>query len=274
MSLNSVNTNRQAVFALQSLNLTNSELGVVQKRVSTGFRVADARDDGGAYAVAQAVRSDIAGVTAVNEQLGGVKGVLQTTFAALTVVSDTMKQARAVLTRLADGAIDATQRAQYDTQFAQLKTQISGFISDATYNGRTLLGTNTTAGGGDIVGIRNEAGGTFTITAEDGALLQITATPTDAAEAVTLLNGGFVTVETAIGTALNKFGASMQYVENQITYNAKKNDAMNDGIGALVDADLAKESSNLQALQTRQQLGVQTLSLANQGPQVLLSLFR
>ena len=274
MSLNSVNTNRQAVFALQSLNLTNSELGVVQKRVSTGFRVADARDDGGAYAVAQAVRSDIAGVTAVNEQLGGVKGVLQTTFAALTVVSDTMKQARAVLTRLADGAIDATQRAQYDTQFAQLKTQISGFISDATYNGRTLLGTNTTAGGGDIVGIRNEAGGTFTITAEDGALLQITATPTDAASAVTLLNGGFVTVETAIGTALNTFGASMQYVENQITYNSKKNDAMNDGIGALVDADLAKESSNLQALQTRQQLGVQTLSLANQGPQVLLSLFR
>lgn len=274
MSLNSVNTNRQAVFALQSLNLTNSELGVVQKRVSTGFRVADARDDGGAYAVAQAVRSDVAGVTAVNEQLGGVKGVLQTTFAALTVVSDTMKQARAVLTRLADGAIDATQRAQYDTQFAQLKTQISGFISDATYNGRTLLGTNTTAGGGDIVGIRNEAGGTFTITAEDGALLQITATPTDAAEAVTLLNGGFVTVETAIGTALNKFGASMQYVENQITYNSKKNDAMNDGIGALVDADLAKESSNLQALQTRQQLGIQTLSLANQGPQVLLSLFR
>ena len=155
-----------------------------------------------------------------------------------------------------------------------MKNQISGFISDATYNGRTLLGTNTTAGGGDIVGIRNEAGGTFTITAEDGALLQITATPTDAAEAVTLLNGGFVTVETAIGTALNKFGASMQYVENQITYNSKKNDAMNDGIGALVDADLAKESSNLQALQTRQQLGVQTLSLANQGPQVLLSLFR
>ncbi|MFM7417122.1 MAG: flagellin [Alphaproteobacteria bacterium] len=273
MSLNSVNTNRQAVFALQSLNQTNADLGLVQKRVSTGFRVADARDDGGAYAVAQAVRSDIAGVTAVNEQLGGVKGVLQTTFAALTVVSDTMKQARAVLTRLADGNIDSTQRAQYDTQFAQLKTQITGFINDATYNGRTLLST-ATGSGGNIVGIRNESGGTFTITAEDGAALQITATPSDAQSAVTLLNGGFITVETAIGRALNKFGASMQFVENQITYNVKKNDALNDGLGALVDADLAKESSNLQALQTRQQLGVQTLSLANQGPQVLLSLFR
>jgi len=272
---NSVNTNRQAVFALQSLNQTNSELGIVQKRVSTGYRVADARDDGGAYAVAQAVRSDIAGVTAVNEQLGGVKGVLQTTFAALTVVSDTMKQARATLTRLADGAIDATQRAQYETQYNQLRTQIEQFITDANYNGRTLLSTDTAIGGGNIVGIRNEAGGSFTINAENGSGLQLgTSTPTDAASATTYLNGGFVTIETAISTALNKFGASMQYVENQISYNSKKVDAMNDGLGALVDADLAKESSNLQALQTPQQLGVQTLSLANQGPQVLLSLFR
>ena len=277
MSLNSVNTNRQAVFAQQSLNKTGGELGAVQKRVSTGFRVADARDDGGAFAVAQAVRSDIAGVTAVNEQLGGVKGVLQTTFASLTVVSDTMRQARATLTRLADGAIDSTQRKQYETQYAQLRTQISQFIGDAKYNGRTLLSTNTaaTVGGGDIQGIRNEEGGTFTITAENGTNLQLdTTTATDAAGAVSYLNGGFVTVETAISTALNKFGASMQYVENQISYNAKKNDALNDGLGALVDADLAKESSNLQALQTRQQLGIQTLSLANQGPQVLLSLFR
>ncbi|MFN6278747.1 MAG: flagellin [Alphaproteobacteria bacterium] len=275
MSVNSVNTNRQAVFALQSLNQTTSDLGTVQKRVSTGFRVADARDDGGAFAVAQAVRSDIAGVTAVNEQLGGVKGVLQTTFAALSVVSDTMKQARATLTRLADGAIDATQRSQYETQYAQLRTQISQFIDDAKYNGRTLLSTNTTSGGGNIVGIRNESGGSFTVSAENGTNLQLgTSTPTDAAEATNYLNGGFVTVETAISTALNKFGASMAYVENQITYNSKKVDALNDGLGALVDADLAKESSNLQALQTRQQLGTQTLSLANQGPQVLLSLFR
>ena len=278
MTMN-INTNRQALSALQSLNQTNAELSTVQKRVSTGFRVSDARDDGGAYAVAQSVRSDIAGVSAVNEQLGGVKGVLQTTFAALTVVSDTMKQVRATLTRLADGAIDATQRKQYETQYAQLRTQISQFISDATYNGRTLLSTDTAAsvGGGNIVSIRNEAGGTFTITAENGTNLQLAAqtiAATDATSATTYLNGGFVTVEIAISTALNKFGASMQYVENQIAYNSKKGDAMTDGLGALVDADLAKESSNLQALQTRQQLGVQTLSLANQGPQILLSLFR
>jgi flagellin len=171
MSINSVNTNRQAVFSLQSLNQTNAELGGTQKRVSTGFRVADARDDGGAFAVAQAVRSDVAGVTAVNEQLGGVKGVLQTTFAALSVVSDTMRQARATLTRLADGAIDATQRAQYVEQYNLLSSQITSFIDDAKYNGKTLLSTIAGAGGGNIVGIRNEECGTFTINATDGGLL-------------------------------------------------------------------------------------------------------
>ena len=277
MSLNSVNTNRQAVFALQSLNQTNSELNGVQKRVSTGFRVADARDDGGAFAVAQAVRSDVAGITAVNEQLGGVKGVLQTTFAALSVVSDTMRQARATLTRLADGAISTDQRQQYEEQYKQLSTQITQFIGDAKYNGRTLLSTDTaaTAGGGDVIGIRNEEGGAFTVLAENGTNLQLSTTaPTNATAATTYLNGSFATAENAVATALNKFGASMQYVENQISYNSKKTDALKDGVGALVDADLAKESANLQALNTRQQLGLQSLSLANQGPQTLLSLFR
>jgi flagellin len=267
--MNSVNTNRQALFALQSLNQSNGELASVQKRVSTGLRVADARDDGGAFAVASAVRSDIAGVTAVNEQLGGIKGVLQTTFAALTQVTDTMKQARQVLTRLADGAISTDQRAQYNAQYQSLATQIADFIGDANYNGTTLLG------GTDIESIRNEEGDNFTIVAETAANLQITnATYATAALANAELIGGFVTVENAVSSALNKFGTSMQYVENQITYNSKKNDALTDGLGALVDADLAKESANLQSLQTRQQLGIQTLSLANQGPQVLLSLFR
>lgn len=277
MSFNSVNTNRQAVFALQSLNYTSGELSGVQKRVSTGYRVADAKDDGGAFAVAQAVRSSAAGVTAVNEQLGGVKGVLQTTFASLSTVSDTMKQVRATLTRLADGAINGDQRTQYETQYTLLTTQISDFIDDATYNGRTLLSTDTAAGGGDITGIRNESGATFTVTAVDGTTLQLTTTaPADSDAAGDMIESGgdFDLVDKAISSALNGFGANMQYVENQIVYNSKKVDAMNDGLGALVDADLARESAKLQALQTRQQLGIQTLSLANQGPQVLLSLFR
>jgi flagellin len=277
MSFNSVNTNRQAVFALQSLNVTNSELGGVQKRVSTGYRVADARDDGGAFAVAQAVRSDIAGVTAVGEQLGGTRGILSTTFASLSVVSDAMKQLRAVITRLADDGVSASSREQYEVQYVLLRNQVKSFIDDAFYNGRTLLSTSGPSGG-NIVAIRNETGGSFTINAVDGATMVLqAAAPADSTLAADMLQpvtGDFATADSKISEALNNFGAQMQYVDNQIVYNSRKMDAMNDGLGALVDADLAKESSKLQALQTRQQLGVQTLGLANQGPQVLLSLFR
>ena len=379
MTMNSINTNAQSLIALQNLNSTNAQMSVIQKRVSTGYRVSDARDDGGAFAVAQSVRSDMAGVVAVTEQLGGVKGILETTFAALSVVSDTMKQIRATLTRLADAAISSDQRAAYQQQYTLLAKQVESFVDDAGYNGRTLLSTATTGtpAGGDITAIRNESGGLFTIEAVDGAELKLdpdafppqpapaafeaaikaqlgvelgTADPVVINAAFALLTpaqkqtrfddnkiraelqqeleaadpiawaalsaaakataitsafaaltpaqrqgridarvqgeslaqaqawiqsgGAFDVAETAISTALNKFGASMAFVESQISYNSKKADAMSSGLGALVDADLAKESSTLEALKVRQQLGVQTLSLANQGPQVLLGLFR
>jgi flagellin len=377
MPSNSINTNAQSLIALQSLNLTNDQLSTIQKRVSTGFRVADARDDGGAFAVAQSVRSDMAGVVAVNEQLGGVKGILETTFAALSVVSDTMKQLRATLTRLADAAISRDQRASYEEQYKLLSTQVASFVDDAFYNGRTLLSTDSTAGGGNITAIRNETGGLFTIQAVDGAGLKLdpnafppkpapavfeagikaqlavelgtvdpavintafaaltsaqkqtkfddnairtglaqeleAAAPTDwaaktAAEKTTAITtafsaltpaqrqgridtrvlgerlaqaqawiqtgGAFDNADTQISKALNQFGSAMAFVESQITYNSKKSDAMSNGLGALVDADLARESSMLEGVKVRQQLGIQTLGLANQGPQVLLNLFR
>lgn len=273
----SVNTNTQAVLALQGLAKTDKELGTVQKRVSTGLRVADARDDGGAFAAALSVRSDVAGLTAVNEQLGGVKGIVETTFAALNKVSDTMKNLRQVVTRLADSSISGDQRAQYETQFNALTSQITNFIADSKYNGRTLLSTNTAVGGGDIAVLRNENAEDFDILAVDGTAIGAAltgGTVNSAANASTFLTGVFSAQETAVATALNQFGSDLQYVDNQIGFNSDKIDALNSGLGALVDADLAKESAKLQALQVRQQLGIQTLGLANQGPQVLLSLFR
>ncbi|NBQ75165.1 MAG: flagellin [Acetobacteraceae bacterium] len=274
----SVNTNTQAVLALQGLAKTDKELGVVQKRVSSGLRVADARDDGGAFAAALSVRSDVAGLTAVNEQLGGVKGIVETTFAALNKVSDTMKNLRQVVTRLADSSISTDQRAQYETQFSALTSQITNFIQDSKYNGRTLLSTSSVLGGGDIAVLRNENADTFDIAAVDGAAISTALTTSGlvgtASGAATFLTTVFTEQETNVATALNQFGSDLQYVDNQIGFNSDKIDALNSGLGALVDADLAKESAKLQALQVRQQLGIQTLGLANQGPQVLLSLFR
>lgn len=275
MSLNSVNTNIGAQVALQSLNRTNEALNVTQKRISTGLRVNDAKDDGAAFAVAQAVRADVAGLGAANEQLGGVKGILDTALSGLNKVSETMVKVRETLVRLADDTLNTEQRAQYQTQYDALRTQITNFIADATYNGRTLLAT--AAPGGNITTTRNESGTTYTINAVDGAgTLIVAAAPTTAAAAQTALGSGgnFETVQTAISDALNQFGSDSRYIDAQISYNKDKSDALEAGLGALIDADLAKESARLQSLQIRQQLGTQSLSIANQAPQTLLSLFR
>ena len=275
MSLNSVNTNIGAQVALQSLNRTNEALNVTQKRISTGLRVNDAKDDGAAFAVAQAVRADVAGLTAANEQLGGVKGILDTALSGLTKVSETMVKVRETLVRLADDTLNTEQRAQYTAQYTALRTQIQNFITDATYNGRTLLATAPP--GGNIVTTRNESGTTYTITAVDGAgTLLVGAAPATAAAAQTALGAGgdFQTIQTAISNALNTFGSDSRYIDAQVAYNKDKADALEAGLGALIDADLAKESARLQSLQIRQQLGTQALSIANQAPQTLLSLFR
>ena len=273
MAMNSVNTNLGSMVALQSLNRTTEQLSVVQKRVSTGLRVADAKDDGGAFAVTQAVRSDVAGLTAANEQLGGTKGVLDTTFAALGKISESMVKVRETLTRMADGTLNTEQFDQYSAQYTALRTQIQNFVSDATYNGRTLLDTAD----GNIVTTRNESGDTFTVTAIDGATdLVVAAAPTTVTAAQTALaaGGDFETVESAIADALNQFGSDSNYIDAQVRYNKDKVDAIEGGLGALIDADLAKESAKLQSLQIRQQLGTQALSISNQAPQTLLSLFR
>ncbi len=275
MSLNSVNTNISAMVALQSLNRTSESLAMTQKRVSTGYRVADAKDDGAAFAVAQTIRTDIAGLTAANEQLGNSKGILGTALSGLTKMSDAMANIRTTLVRLADDTLNATQRAQYESQYTEMRNQIEDFVEDATYNGQNLLDITDAT---EFSATRNETGTTYTITSVDGVgtLLVAAAAPTDAAAAQAALadGGDFSTVMNAIGNALNTFGSNNKYISLQLSYNSEKIDALNEGMGALIDADLAKESAKLQALQIRQQLGTQALSIANQAPQALLSLFR
>ena len=277
MATNSVNTNIGAQVALQSLNRTNEALATTQKRVSTGYRVADAKDDGAAFAVAQTVRADIAGLTSANEQMGSVKGILDTTLAGLNKVSETMSQIRGVLVKLADGTLSTSQRAQYEAQYTSFRTQVTNFVQDATYNGRTLLNTSVADGGGDIATTRNEQATVFTLGAVDGlATLIVDVAPTSAAAAASALasDGDFVEKMTAVNTALNTFGSNSNYLDAQMSYNKEKLDALDTGLGSLIDADLAKESARLEALKIRQQLGTQALGIANQSPQGLLSLFR
>nr|MCU0888996.1 hypothetical protein [Rubritepida sp.] len=267
MSLNSVNTNIGAMVALQALNRTGSELAEVQKRISTGFRVADARDDGGAFAVAERVRSDIAANAAANQQLGGVKGLLDVGRAGLQNISNTLKDVRTTVIRLADANVTASARDQYEVALKQQLLAIKNFITDAKYNGQTVLSTAI----GTFKTVRNGDGAIYSFASIDAtasiydALTGLTALTSAAAFTGALTAAGDVsTALNRTATAMNNLGSYSLYVDNQINFNKSIIDAQESGLGALIDADLAKESARLQALQIRQQLGSQALGIANQ----------
>jgi len=303
MPLNSVNTNIGAQVALASLNSTNTQLQAVQKHVSTGYRVADATDDGGAYAVAQRVRSDVGALASVNEQLGNAKGLVGTSLSALSKISDSVNTARALLVKIGDSSIPQNQRDQYVTSYHSLLTQVANYVDNSTYNGQTLLGK---VAGGAIAGasksvISSELGNTATISSADasglantlagliGSTFSRTAAGVDsfgtaaagadqaaAALALTATSGStaYTTALKGVADTLNQTGADGNLLDATITFNSAKIDSLNAGLGALIDTDLSKESARLQALQIKQQLGTQALSLANQAPQSLLTLFK
>jgi flagellin len=278
MPLNSVNTNIGAMVALQSLNRTSDELSATQKRISTGYRVADAKDDGAAFAVAERVRGEIAATASANEQLGGVKGLLDVTQASLNIVSETLEKLKTIVVKLADGTITSDQQEQYQTQAKELTNNIKAFIEDASYNGKNILDESVSPLANTVV--RNGAGVAYSF---DGysALTNIynkisTADTWTAGSAAAALgtSGDLTAAISNTLTQLNNFGSYSNYIDSQITYNKAKMDAQEGGLSARVDADLAKESARLQSLQIRQQLGTQALGIANQAPQTLLSLFR
>jgi flagellin len=229
------------------------------------------------------VRSTVSALTSANQQLGTVQGLLSTTQSALNNVSNTMTKMRDVLVKLSDSDVSGTQRSQYQAQYTSLLANVNTFIQDAGYNGKTLIGNITGSSGtyGRVTTVRNESGASYGIASFSGASL-ITAitidftTVTTAAAVSALISatGTFIQQMDNVGDGLNMVGSEVNYVNNQISYNSNKVDALNTGLGSLVDADLAKESAALQALQIRQQLGTQALSMANQAPQTLLSLFK
>jgi len=283
MSLNSVNTNTGAMIALQSLNQTNSQLAVTQRQISTGYRVASSSDDGAAYAIAAGIRSTVGALTSANQQLGNAQGLIATTQSGLNNISSTMASMRDVLVKLADGNVQGNARTNYTEQYQSLLSNLQTFIQDANYNGTTLIGNTTGSTGsfGRVAIARNEIGGTYGIATFSGSALygsiaftttQLNGTSTVAA--LITATGTFINEQNSVGRALNAIGSAANYVNNQVTYNNNKIDSLNTGLGALVDADLAKESAQLTALQIRQQLGTQALSLANSAPQSLLSLFK
>ena len=272
----SVNTNVGAMIALQNLNKTNSELQTIQNRINTGLSVSSAKDNGGIYAIAQAMRSEVASLGAVGQSLNRAKSVVDVALAAGESISDLLVQMKEKATAAADASTDSTARAMLNEDFAALRDQIAGIVTNAAFNGKNLI--SSTSGGFAALA---SADGTskISVKAENMSLggsiitLAASASITTQAGASTMLS----TVSTSLtnaNQALARLGSTSKRLDIQLSFNTKVSDSLTAGIGNLVDADLSVESARLQALQVKQQLGVQALSIANSAPTTVLSLFR
>ena len=272
----SVNTNVGAQVALQNLNATNAQLSVTQNRISTGKSVATAKDNGAIWAIAQGQRAEIGALSAVKQSLDRGVAAVDVALAAGETVSDLLLQMKEKALAATDASLTTTARAALNEDFVALRDQIASVTANAEFNGVNLLKTGATG----FQALANAQGtSTLTVGAEIMALgsanvtitaAQAIATQSDAATALADVTDSI----DLVSGALARLGTKSKALSTHITFVGKLTDALEAGVGNLVDADLAKESARLQALQTKQQLGVQALGIANQTPQLIMSLFR
>jgi len=271
---NSINTNAGSYVALRNLNSINRKLDVTQNRVSTGLKVSGALDDASNFSIAQGIRGELKAIGAVTQGLNNAKGIGKVAIAGTTAISDLMQTIRQKLTELSNEGITTQQRDILNADFDQLLSQAANFIDNATFNGVNLLDTGGISV--DVETLSNLSGGTLTLTAQDlrteiDALAG--ATPADAAAAQAVLTTEYADLESTVNTALGALGAEVRALELQTSFLEQISDATDEGLGNIVDADLARESARLSAYQVQQQLSIQTLGIANQRPQTLLGLF-
>jgi flagellin len=268
----SVNTNLGAMAALQNLNATQKDLTTTQNRINTGLNVSSTKDDSAKYTVAQTLRGDLGGLSAVSSSLSTAKSTTDVAIAGGEQISDLLNQMKAKAIEASDSGISADSTAALAKDFSALKDQINTIISSSSFNGVNLLDGGT--GAVSALQSTDTTATPLTVANQDvkSEITGLTAF-TDATSAKSTV----AAVAASSKNVLNKLatlGSASRQIDGQSTFVSKLSDAITAGVGNIVDADLAKESAKLQALQVKQQLGVQALSIANQAPQTITSLFR
>ncbi|WP_029415685.1 flagellin [Brevundimonas bacteroides] len=274
---NSVHTNATAAIALQNLARTNESLAGVQNRVSTGLKVQGAKDNAAIWAIAQQQRADTSALSAVKQSLDRATSIADVALAAGESISDLLNQLKEKVVAAKDTSLKTQSRELLDADFKALLRAIGSAVENATFDGGNILDGSLTNG---LRFLANADATSFiTLSSKDlslsGSIISLgladsLLTITGATTALNKLDDSI----TALNKALGDIGAQAKQIQAHTTFVSKLTDTLESGIGNLVDADLAKESARLQALQVQQQLGAQALSIANQAPQIILSLFQ
>ncbi len=277
MALNSVNTNAGAMIALQNLQVTNDELSQVQSRINTGKKVASAKDNGAVWAIAQNQRAEIGALNAVKDSLQRGQSATDVAVAAGESVSDLLLQLKEKALSATDSSLTTSARKALNEDFKSIRDQIATVVSNASFNGVNLINNSTGTNG--FKALSNASGSTIKVAPENLSLggANVTVTAAMTIGTATLANTALTAVNASINNvsaSLARLGTGSKSLGTHLSFVSKLQDTLEAGVGNLVDADLAKESARLQALQTKQQLGVQALSIANSSTSTLLGLFR
>nr|WP_314433820.1 flagellin [uncultured Brevundimonas sp.] len=285
---NSINTNGGALVALQTLNATNKALATTQSRVSTGQAVASAKDNGAIFAIATSQRAEMGAQDAVRQSLQRGQSVVDVALAAGDTVTSALKELKGLAISIQDDAGDGAggfseNGKKLVADFESIMKEVHSALGGAKFDGVNLFAANTNA----VSVTTNTSGGKFDLKAAGGAATGAslllggtvasdvwTAAGTDAAKKTAYTAANVDTAINSFASTLADLGTKSKSLDRQMTFVGKLQDALETGVGNLVDADLAKESARLTALQTKQQLGVQALSIANSSSSILLSMFR
>jgi flagellin len=269
--MTSVNTNIGALLAQKYLRYTSHEMNVTQNRVSSGLRVASVMDDASTFAVAASMRADIKAYVAAAAALQGAKTAAAVAVSAGETISKRLEDVKAKIIQLADESLSTSSRNTYQADLDSMVAEVNAYLNQASYNSSNLLGT--AGGSSNLLVVSNINASLLTVRDNQVSSLSLSTSIASAANASVALSS-LTTFKAALDTALAYLGADMKQLEAQTEFIKQTEETVRIGLGALVDADLAKESAALQGLQVRQQLGVQALGIANQAPQALLGLFR
>jgi len=251
-------------------------LSATENAVSTGETVSSAKDNGAIFAIAQNMRGNVAGYAAVTESLNNGTSTIDVALSAGQSISDLLIQMKQQALSASDTSMDTQSRQAMNANFQALLQQISSVVQNANFNGINLIDGSTK----QIMALASADGQhRVTVAAENmslsGSVVTITTTGTISTQ--TKASAMVSTIESSlnnVNAALATLGSGSAKFSIQAAFVQNLSDTLTTGIGNLVDANMAKESAMLTALQTKQQLGVQALSIANQAPSIALSLFR
>ena len=302
--MTSILTNNAAMAALQTLRTIGSDLQSTQNAVSSGLRISKASDNAAYWSIATSMKSDDSAIGAVSDALGLGAAKVDTATTAVTSAIDVVGQIKDKLVTAMEGSVD---KSSIQEEIGQLQQQLQSVAQSASFNGENwvmaksgdsasvvasfIRGTNGTVSvsttsyafeSGATGNVLFGATATGTIDTTSGILGTKTGTYSVFSLDITGMTGGQISTSlNMVQTALNaltsmgsKLGSISARIDLQTSFASSLSDSIESGVGKLVDADMEQESSKLSALQTQQQLAIQSLSIANSSTQSILSLFR